>query len=112
MTGIQQQMIFDDLESRLGFGSSAKRCRTPVWPTGITFTLRPMAFGTRSIGTRHECRHGDKVASGVPEPGSGGAQEGRKWCLTRDRGTEGAGPGLLTSLRPKVRGHHELSLRS
>lgn len=51
-----------------------------------------------------------KVASGPPESNNDGVQEERKWCLTRDRGT-GLGQGSL-SLRPKVGGHLELSLRS
>lgn len=72
-----------------------------VWPLGPGLQEQDLTADT-----------GDKVASCLPEPGSDGAQEERKWSLTRGRGTDGAGPGLLRSLRPKVRGHLELSLRS
>lgn len=46
-------------------------------------------------GLQEQGMNVSKMASGAPEPNSDGVQEERNWCLTRDRGTEGAGPGLL-----------------
>lgn len=88
MTGIQQQVTAEDLESRPGFRSSAKRCRTPAWPTGRISTARTCSHWDWGL-QKHDRNAGmaDEWALGFPEPGSGPGRREEMVPSNRDRRT-------------------------